>query len=164
MLQKIILAFFFSNRNFSRTALCIWIGWVAFERELKYFLKKKVSSYYGSFVINNNVKIEKWKNEFYTSNDYGSKIDLIASKFLVIIITLIQDYIWLQFQEIIFSFLEKKYFIKKVDFPSFHGNKSKHQSILKFGRDFYIFKLSSLFKKIGQLRPKILKVKTFFFF
>ena len=35
-------------------------------------------------------------------NDYGSKIYLVASKFLVIIIELIEDYIWLQFQEIIF--------------------------------------------------------------
>ena len=50
------------------------------------------------------------------SNDYGNKIYLIASKFLVIIITLIEDvtggsfytplppvtlYIWLKFEEII---------------------------------------------------------------
>ena len=39
------------------------------------------------------------------SNDYGSKIDLIASRFLVIIITLIEDYIWLKFQEIISLFV-----------------------------------------------------------
>ena len=71
------------------------------------------------------------------SNDYGSNIDLIASKFLVIIITLIGDYIWLQFQEIILiCFLEKKYFIKKVEFPLSHDNNSNNQSItLKFGRD-----------------------------
>ena len=40
------------------------MGWAAFESELKYlyFLKKNlISSCHGSFVINNNVKIEKWK-------------------------------------------------------------------------------------------------------
>ena len=36
---KIFLTFF-SNRNFLRTALCIFIGWVAFERELKYILSR----------------------------------------------------------------------------------------------------------------------------
>ena len=35
----------------------ILIGWISFEKELKYlyFLKKKFYSYYGSFVINKNV-------------------------------------------------------------------------------------------------------------
>ena len=45
--------------------------------------KNYFSSYHGSFVINKNVNIEKRKkNEFCMSNDYGSKIDLIALKFL----------------------------------------------------------------------------------
>ena len=74
------------------------------------------------------------------SNDYGSKIDLTALTFFIIIITLIEDYIWLEFQEIIFiCFLEKKYFIKKVESPLSNDNKSKNQSILlKFGRDVII--------------------------
>ena len=45
--------------------------------------KNYFSSYHGSFVINENVNNEKWKNEFCMSNDCGSKIDFIASKFLV---------------------------------------------------------------------------------
>ena len=54
----------FSNHNFSRTDICIWIRWVVFKKELKclHFLKKKkLSSYRGSFVINKNVNIGKWK-------------------------------------------------------------------------------------------------------
>ena len=67
------------------------------------------------------------KNEFCISNNYENKIDLIASKFLIIIIvTLIEDYIWIQFQEIIFIyFLEKKIFYKKVAFSLFPDNKRK---------------------------------------
>ena len=53
---------FFSNRNFSRAALCIKIGWVAFEREFKYlYFLKKYSSYHGSLVINKNINVFLFK-------------------------------------------------------------------------------------------------------
>ena len=52
------------------------------------------------------------KNELCMFNDYGSKIDLITSKFLVIIIILIEDYIFgYNFKRLsLFIFLEKKIF------------------------------------------------------
>ena len=57
---------FISNFLFSQNLFLIFFndrvqifefGWIAFERELNYlyFLKKKVSSYHGSFVINKNM-------------------------------------------------------------------------------------------------------------
>ena len=50
------------------------------------FSEKNYSSrYHGSFVIKKIVNNEKWKNEFCMSNDYKSKIHLIASKLFVAI-------------------------------------------------------------------------------
>ena len=81
-------------------ALCIWIGWVAFVRELKYlYLKKELSSYHGSFVINKDIKIEKWKNEksFVCPTITGVKLIYCLKTSCYSIIILIEEYIWLQF-------------------------------------------------------------------